>query len=93
MKNDLFINNEWSPASSGDRFEVINPATEEVITEVASATTEDLDRAVESARNCFESDEWQNMDPRRRGKLLVKAADLLKERMNDAFLMVKKETG
>ncbi len=83
MKNDLFINNEWSPASSGDRFEVINPATEEVITEVASATPDDVERAVAAARACFESDEWQNMDARQRGKLLVKAADLLKERMND----------
>ncbi|MFQ5551956.1 MAG: aldehyde dehydrogenase family protein, partial [Gemmatimonadales bacterium] len=81
MKNDLFINNEWTPAASGERFEVINPATEEVLAEVAKGGVEDVDRAVAAARACFESDEWQKMPARDRGKILYKAADLLHERL------------
>ncbi len=46
MRTDLFIGNEWHQAASGDRFEVVNPATEEVIAEVAEGGAEDVDGAV-----------------------------------------------
>ena len=39
MKTDLFINNEWRAAASGNRFDVINPATEETVAEVAKAVS------------------------------------------------------
>ncbi len=83
MRTDLFIDNEWSAAGSGDRFPVINPATEEVIAEVAEAGPEDVDRAVAAARRCFESDAWQQLSARERGKLLARAAGLLEERLRD----------
>jgi aldehyde dehydrogenase (NAD+) len=84
MKTELFINNEWRGASSGETFDVINPATEEVITQVASATEADVDDAVGAARACFESDEWRQMSGRKRGRLLHRCADLLQSRL-DAF--------
>jgi aldehyde dehydrogenase (NAD+) len=46
VRTDLFIGNEWHQAASGDRFEVVNPATEEVIAEVAEGGAEDVDGAV-----------------------------------------------
>ena len=46
----LFINNEWRDAAGGKTLEVVNPATEEVIAEVASAEQADVDAAVASAR-------------------------------------------
>jgi aldehyde dehydrogenase (NAD+) len=75
--SDLFINNEWRPASTGERFEVVNPATEEVIAEVAEAAPADIDAAVAAARACFEGDTWRSLSARRRGALLYRAADLL----------------
>ncbi len=75
----LFINNEWVEASTGRRFDVINPATEEKITDVAEAGVNDVDLAVVAARRAFESGEWKNMTARDRGRLLHKIADLLRE--------------
>lgn len=83
LKTDLFINNEWRPASTGARFEVINPATEEVIAEVAEASPDDVDAAVKAARACFESDAWRSLSARQRGALLYRAADLLEERLEE----------
>lgn len=83
LKTDLFIDNQWRPASSGARFEVINPATEEVIAEVAEASPDDVDAAVKAARACFESDAWRSLTARQRGALLYRAADLLEERLDE----------
>jgi aldehyde dehydrogenase (NAD+) len=83
LKTDLFINNEWRPASTGARFPVVNPATEEVIAEVAEASPDDVDAAVKAARTCFESDAWRSLSARQRGALLYRAADLLEERLEE----------
>ena len=83
MKTDLFINNEWRPALSGKRFPVENPATEEIIAEVAQGDAADADNAVKAARACFESDAWRGMSARKRGRLLFKTADLLEARLEE----------
>jgi len=49
-KKQLLINGEWRDASNGRTQPVVNPATEEVIAEVASATPQDVDAAVQAAR-------------------------------------------
>lgn len=83
MRTDLFINNEWRPAASGKRFPVENPATEEVLAEVALGDASDIDTAASAARACFESDAWRGLSARKRGRLLTKAADLLESRLDE----------
>ena len=83
MRTDLFINNEWRPAASGKRFAVVNPATEEVIAQVAQGDAADADQAVAAARACFEGDAWRKLSARGRGRLLMKAADLLEARLDE----------
>ena len=83
MKTDLFINNEWRPAVAGKRFPVENPATEEVIAEVAAGDAADVDNAVAAARACFEADAWRGLSARKRGRMLAKAADLLEARLDE----------
>ena len=83
MNTDLFINNEWRPAASGDRFAVLNPATEEQLAEVAEAGESDVNEAVAAARSCLESDEWRSLTARKRGQLLFKAAELLDQKLSD----------
>jgi len=83
VKTDLFINNEWRPAVAGKRFAVENPATEEVIAEVAAGDAADVDNAVAAARACFESDGWHGLSARKRGRMLSKAADLLEARLDE----------
>jgi len=83
VRTDLFINDEWRPALSGKRFPVENPATEEIIAEVALGDAADTDAAVKAARACFESDAWRGMSARKRGRLLFKTADLLEARLEE----------
>src|SRR6266496_4473797 len=83
VRADLFINNEWRPAASGRRFPVVNPATEDVIAQVAQGDAADVDAAVTAARACFESDGWRKLSARQRGRLLAKTADLLEARLDE----------
>ncbi|MCG7334772.1 aldehyde dehydrogenase family protein [Sporosarcina sp. ACRSM] len=75
----LYINGEYVPAISGKTFDVINPATEEVIAQVSEAQTEDIDIAVQAARKAFDEGEWSEMEAATRSRLLYKFADLLEE--------------
>ncbi|MDH6099146.1 aldehyde dehydrogenase family protein [Anabaenopsis sp. FSS-46] len=75
----LLINNQWVESINGRRFATINPSTGEVISEVAEADKADVDRAVQAARNAFNSREWRGMSPTRRGELLYKLANLIEE--------------
>ncbi|ABO67257.1 betaine-aldehyde dehydrogenase [Geobacillus thermodenitrificans] len=79
----LFINGQHVESSNGEVFEVINPATEEVIATVAKATKADVDRAVEAARVAFESGKWPKMTAAKRGRLLNQIASLMRERFDD----------
>jgi aldehyde dehydrogenase (NAD+) len=65
----LFINNEWRPSSSGKTMPIVNPATEEVIAEVASADRSDVDAAVAAARAALDGP-WSAMSARERGRLV-----------------------
>jgi aldehyde dehydrogenase (NAD+) len=93
VKTDLFINNEWRPAASGKRFPVVNPATEDVIAEVAAGDAGDVDNAVRAAKACFESQAWREMSARKRGKLLFKAADLLEARLEEFSRLESAQNG
>lgn len=74
----LFINNEFVHSKQGKIFTVINPSTEEEITDVYEAREEDVDAAVDAAYNAFHS-EWKTIDPIERSKCLNKLADLIEE--------------
>jgi hypothetical protein len=81
LQNQLFINGEFVDAQDGRTFETINPATEEKITDVASASVADVDAAVRAARAQLEpGSEWQKMKPRDRAKVMWKLADILTAR-------------
>jgi len=83
LQTDLFINGEFVPSASGKRFATTNPATGERLAEVAEAGKEDLDRAVAAARTAFESGPWAAMKPRQRGRILMKAAEMLLARAEE----------
>jgi len=93
VRTDLFIDNAWSPAASGRRFDVQNPATEEILASVAEGDAPDVDRAVAAARACFESAEWRGLSARKRGALLFKAADLLASRLPEMAELETRQNG
>ncbi len=78
-QTQCFIDGQWVPAASGKTFETVNPATEEVITQVAEGDAADVDLAVKAARRALDSGDWSRMDARDRGRLLYKLADLIEE--------------
>ena len=82
----LFIGGEWVEASAGT-FPSENPATEETLCDVASASAADADAAVASAKAALAGD-WGRMSPRDRGKLLWRIADALEARV-DEFAVVE----
>lgn len=78
----LLIGGQREPAASGKTFDTYNPATGEVIAGVAEAGTEDVDRAVRAARKAFDG-KWSTMAASRRGRILLKAANLIRSRTDD----------
>jgi len=80
----MLINGQWVMAASGKTFPTYNPATGEVLAEIAEGDREDVDRAVKSARRAFDSGPWRKLTASERGRLIWKLADLL-EANRDEF--------
>jgi len=75
----MLINGRWVSAASGKTFPTYNPATGEVLAQVAEGDREDIDQAVKAARNAFDNGPWRRMTASERGRLIWKLADLLEQ--------------
>src|SRR5579871_5045864 len=75
----MLINGQWVNAASGKTFPTYNPATGEVLAQVAEGDREDIDRAVQAARNAFDKGPWRRMTASERGRLIWKLSDLLEK--------------
>jgi succinate-semialdehyde dehydrogenase/glutarate-semialdehyde dehydrogenase len=84
VPTDLWIGGKWRKASDGGRFDVLDPATENKVASVASATVEDAKAAVDAASDAFEG--WAGRKPRERAEILRKAYELI---MRDAERLAK----
>ncbi len=71
------IGADWQDAASGRTMTLRNPASGEVLAEVPAAEAQDVDRAVQAARQAFEHSAWSRMRPRERQNLLWRLADLM----------------
>ena len=74
----FYIDGQWRDARSGKRLDVTNPATEEVIGQVAYGTREDCKAAIEAATKALPG--WMKLTPWDRAKVLKKTADLMRDR-------------
>jgi aldehyde dehydrogenase (NAD+) len=83
LQTKMLIDGQWRDSVSGKTFPTINPATEEVIAEVAEGDAADIDLAVKAARNAFDSGPWRKADARDRGRLLAKLADLIEQNVDE----------
>lgn len=88
---DLYIDGVWRPASSGLRFDVIDPSTEQVLARVADAMPEDGDAALAAAHAAQKS--WGRTAPRERAEILRRAFELVTERAEDFALAMTLEMG
>ena len=87
----LFINGEWCSALAGKTIPVMNPATEEIIGHIAHAEKGDLDLAVNAAEHGFKA--WRATPAFERSKVMRRAAELLRERVDKISLIMTTEQG
>jgi aldehyde dehydrogenase (NAD+) len=89
----MLIDGKWRDSVTGKKFKTINPATEEVIAEVAEGGPQDIDLAVKAARKAFDSGPWRRMDARDRGRLINKLADLIEEHKEELAALETLDNG
>lgn len=81
MKTDLYIHGDHVESSSGETFNSINPANGEVIATIGQASEDDVEKAILSAEKGFS--EWSQMSAFERGRILLKAVKILRERNDE----------
>ncbi|MFC6765247.1 aldehyde dehydrogenase family protein [Natrinema soli] len=77
----LFIDGEFVAASTGESITTTDPSTSDAIAQFAAATSTDVDRAVEAARDSLS--EWQAKSPVERGRIVHQVADILRDHADD----------
>ncbi|HEX5422473.1 MAG TPA: aldehyde dehydrogenase family protein [Candidatus Acidoferrales bacterium] len=87
-KHKILINGKWTESASGKTFPTFDPATGEVLSQVAEGDREDIDRAVKAARAAFETGPWSKMTASERGRAIWRLADLL-EKHTEEFAQIE----
>ncbi|MCA1611536.1 MAG: aldehyde dehydrogenase family protein [Acidobacteria bacterium] len=85
-RENLFINGKFVPARSGRVFATINPATEEILSEVAEGGASDVDAAVRAAEDAHRK-RWSKLKPAERGKYIYRIARLLQEKSRELAVL------
>lgn len=88
-KRDMWIGGQWLQAASGKTLTTVNPATSQTLAEFPAAGADDVDRAVNAARSCFHSSDWQSLDHRDRARILRQISSLI---MDNAVELARLET-
>ncbi|GAA2606635.1 NAD-dependent succinate-semialdehyde dehydrogenase [Paractinoplanes durhamensis] len=91
METELFIGGKWVPASSGNRFDVLDPATGDVIATVADGSEADAVAAVDAAAEAAAA--WAATPPRVRGEHLRRAFELMSARADELARLISLENG
>ena len=87
----LMIDGAWTKGAKGRTIPIVNPATEEVIGQLAHAEKADLDRALAAADKGFR--QWKKVSAFERYKIMRKAADLMRQRLEEICQIMTMEQG
>ncbi len=93
LPSNAFIDGAFRPANSGKTFKTTNPATGEVLAEIASCDTSDVDYAVKKAREAFDDGRWRQQTPADRKAVLIKFAKLLEDNRYELAVMESLDSG
>jgi gamma-glutamyl-gamma-aminobutyraldehyde dehydrogenase len=93
FRDKAFIDGKPVAARSGRTFASVNPATGEILAEVASCGEEDIDLAVAAARRSFDSGVWSRAAPEHRKEVLLRLAGLLRENLHELALLESLDMG
>ena len=91
IPTDLYIGGQWHASSDGARFDVYDPATEQIIASVANGAVEDASAAVDAAYDAGNA--WAARSPRDRAEILRRAYELMIERKGDYARVISREEG
>ena len=75
-----FIDGKWQKSSGGETYEVLNPATEEIVGKASKANKNDIQLALKSAERGLEI--WKNTSPWERSKIIRKISDLIRSKVD-----------
>lgn len=90
--NDLFIGGKFVASEKGEKFDTVNPATEEKLAELTEATSEDVDLAVAAARRAYEKT-WSKLPGAERGRYLFRIARIIQERAREFAVLESLDNG
>ena len=93
VPDQAFIDGSFRPAKSGKTFESHNPATGDVIANVAACGAEDVDFAVEKARDAFEDGRWSRLHPGERKEVLIRLAKLIQRNARELAVLESLDSG
>jgi 4-(gamma-glutamylamino)butanal dehydrogenase len=93
LPTQAFIDGRFRPAKSGKTFDSLNPATGDVLAKVAACGREDVDFAVERARDAFEDGRWSRLHPGERKAVLIRLAKLMKRNARELAVMESLDSG
>jgi betaine-aldehyde dehydrogenase len=89
-----FIDGKWVDAIDGKRFDVFNPATGEVIASAPDSQPADVERAIDAARRTFDDGTWwPGTSERERGRILLRAADIVRRELESLAQMESLDSG
>lgn len=88
-----YIDGHFRPAISGRTFETVNPATGAVLAKVAACGAEDVDLAVQKARDAFEDGRWSRRHPKERKEVLIRLAKLVKRNARELAVLESLDSG
>jgi 5-carboxymethyl-2-hydroxymuconic-semialdehyde dehydrogenase len=88
-----FIDNAFVPSLDGETFETLNPSNNKPITEVASGTLQDADRAVKAARQAFDQGPWPRLSAEERARALRRIGDLIEKHADEIADVEIEDTG
>jgi phenylacetaldehyde dehydrogenase len=89
----VLIDGRWVAATSGETFDVFNPATGQRIARAAACTKADVDAAVAAARKAFDHGPWTRMSPSERGRIIWKIGDLIQENLEELAQLESLDNG
>jgi phenylacetaldehyde dehydrogenase len=89
----MLINGKWVHSISGKTFPTYNPATGEILAQVAEGDREDIEQAVKAARKAFDHGPWRRLTSSERGRLIWKLADLLESHTEEFAYLESLDNG
>jgi betaine-aldehyde dehydrogenase len=93
MEHKLWIDGKWQDSKGGKMMSIEDPATGKKIAEVVDASREDVDRAVQAAKNAFYDGRWSKKTPADRSKALWKLADVIEANIEAIAKLESENTG